>query len=112
MSASQPKKPRTQGVRWRAGESLLYADDGESFAYERGELMLIKALWNDGTRELTLSLARGSKVWEGYRDIDVEICPGSGSQRRDIRRNAADSEDPMKNEPASKSVSRREFSAP
>ncbi len=62
------------------GESLLYADDGESFAYERGELMLIKALWNDGTRELTLSLARGSKVWEGYRNIAVEICPGSGSQ--------------------------------
>ena len=59
------------------GESFLYADDGESFAFERNEFMRMKMRWNDVGRELTLSLDRGSKkVWEGYRDIEVEILPG------------------------------------
>ncbi len=60
-----------------SGESFLYADDGESFAYERGEFMRLRVEWNDGDRQLSLTLVPGSKkVWPGFNNIQVELPKG------------------------------------
>ena len=41
---------------------LLYEDDGISFSYRKGEWMGVQMLWHDARRELTLSLAGGSRM--------------------------------------------------
>jgi len=42
--------------------SMLYDDDGHTFNYRRGEWTGIEMLWDDRSRQLTLQLARGSKM--------------------------------------------------
>jgi len=44
------------------GSSSLYEDDGESFAYRKGEWMRIEMSWRNSDRVLRLSLAPGSKM--------------------------------------------------
>src|SRR5204863_369543 len=44
------------------GQFTLYEDDGQSFAYERGEFTRIIMHWNDASRELKLALAPASKL--------------------------------------------------
>jgi alpha-glucosidase (family GH31 glycosyl hydrolase) len=59
------------------GESHLYADDGESFGYERGEFFRLEMRWLEAARTLTLSMAPGSKLkWLGYPSIQVELSTG------------------------------------
>jgi alpha-glucosidase (family GH31 glycosyl hydrolase) len=65
-----------------SGESLIYADDGESFAYEHGEYMQLSLKWNDTRRQLTLESAPGSKrVWPEFNNIQVELPSGGVFKR-------------------------------
>lgn len=65
-----------------SGESLIYADDGESFAYEHGDFMQLSLKWNDGSRQLTMELSAGSKrVWPEFENIQVEV-PHEGRPKR------------------------------
>ncbi len=43
------------------GDFVLYEDDGDTFAFERGEFTKIAMHWNDRAHKLTMSLAPGSK---------------------------------------------------
>jgi len=64
------------------GELTLYEDDGVSFNYRRGEYMQMQAPWSDRERQLTLSLAKGSRMLEPQpREIDLRIVPTSASRR-------------------------------
>ena len=57
-----------------SGESFLYADDGESFAYEHGDFARLSLNWDDGSRKLTIARAAGSKkVWPEFSSIEVEM---------------------------------------
>jgi alpha-glucosidase/alpha-D-xyloside xylohydrolase len=42
--------------------SAFYEDDGRSFAYRKGEAMRMEMQWSDTRRQLTLRLARGSRI--------------------------------------------------
>jgi alpha-glucosidase/alpha-D-xyloside xylohydrolase len=54
--------------------SLLYEDDGISFNYRKGEWMGLQLDWNDGRRNLTMSLAKGSRVLSPQmRKIEVKF---------------------------------------
>jgi alpha-glucosidase (family GH31 glycosyl hydrolase) len=65
-----------------SGESFIYADDGESFAYEHGEYMQLSLKWNDARRQLTVELAPGSKrVWPEFNNIQVELPRGGVLKR-------------------------------
>jgi len=44
------------------GSFTMYEDDGQSFAYRKGDWMGIAMQWNNATRQLTLSLAPGSRM--------------------------------------------------
>lgn len=44
------------------GAFSLYEDDGNTFNYRRGEFMRIEMNWNDGRRELSMRLAKGSRM--------------------------------------------------
>jgi len=64
------------------GEMTIYADDGESFAYERGEFMSLSVRWTDRKKQLRLALSPGSrKVWEGYGDLRIETADGREQKR-------------------------------
>ncbi len=53
---------------------LLYQDDGRSFNYRKGEWMGILLGWSDSRRELTLSLAPGSRLLPSWRkDVEVQL---------------------------------------
>ena len=53
---------------------LLYQDDGRSFNYRKGEWMGILLGWSDSRRELTLSLAPGSRLLPSWRkDVEVRL---------------------------------------
>jgi len=61
-----------------AGEFVLYEDDGESYGYEQGEFMRLRALWNFRDRQLTLRLAEGSKMRApSPRVFTVRLVPNS-----------------------------------
>jgi alpha-glucosidase (family GH31 glycosyl hydrolase) len=65
-----------------SGESFLYADDGESFAYEHGDFTLLSLKWDEGARKLTIAVAAGSKkVWPEFSSIEVET-PQRGEPKR------------------------------
>ncbi len=65
-----------------SGESFLYADDGESFAYEHGDFTRLSFKWDDGMRRLTIALAAGSKkVWPEFGSIEIEM-PRGGEPKR------------------------------
>jgi alpha-glucosidase (family GH31 glycosyl hydrolase) len=55
------------------GRFRLYEDDGDSFAYRRGDWMGIDLAWKDGDRLLTLRLSEGSRMRPPLaRRIEVE----------------------------------------
>jgi alpha-glucosidase (family GH31 glycosyl hydrolase) len=59
---------------------LLYEDDGESFAYRRGEWMGIVMNWDDRRRRLTLRLADGSRLLPPRRrSVEVRLVPGGAT---------------------------------
>jgi alpha-glucosidase (family GH31 glycosyl hydrolase) len=65
-----------------SGESSIYADDGESFAYEHGEYLQLSLKWNDARRQLTIESGRGSKrVWPEFNNIQVELPRGGVLKR-------------------------------
>jgi alpha-glucosidase/alpha-D-xyloside xylohydrolase len=65
-----------------SGKSLIYADDGESFAYQHGDFMQLSLKWNDRSRQLTVELAAGSKrVWPEFENIQVEVPRGGRPKR-------------------------------
>jgi alpha-glucosidase (family GH31 glycosyl hydrolase) len=60
-----------------SGKSFVYADDGESFAYERGDFTQLSLKWDDLSRQLTVELLPGSrKVWPGFNNMTVELPRG------------------------------------
>ena len=64
------------------GESFLYTDDGQSFAYERGDFTLLSIKWDDGPRELTIAFAAGlNKVWPEFLSMEVEM-PQAGQPKQ------------------------------
>ena len=53
---------------------LLYEDDGRSFNYRKGEWMGVLLNWNESQRDLTLSLAPGSRLLPPLRkNIEVKL---------------------------------------
>ena len=69
-----------------SGQSMIYADDGTSFAYERGDSMQLLLEWDDASRRLAISLAPGSKkVWPGYNNFQIELPAGGEPKRITIR---------------------------
>lgn len=65
-----------------SGESFLYVDDGESFAYEHGDFTRLSLTWDDGTRKLTIAVASGShKAWPEFGSLEVEM-PHRGEPKR------------------------------
>jgi alpha-glucosidase/alpha-D-xyloside xylohydrolase len=65
-----------------SGQSFIYADDGESFAYEHGDFMQLSLNWDDRRRQLTLALNSGSKrVWPEFNEIQIELQSGGEPQR-------------------------------
>jgi alpha-glucosidase (family GH31 glycosyl hydrolase) len=65
-----------------SGESFLYADDGESFAYEHGDFTRLSIKWDDGTRRLMIAFAAGSnKVWPEFHSMEVEMPQGGEPKR-------------------------------
>jgi alpha-glucosidase (family GH31 glycosyl hydrolase) len=44
------------------GSSILYEDDGKTFAYREGKRMWIEMGWRNAERRLTLCMARGSRL--------------------------------------------------
>src|SRR5215510_3017755 len=58
------------------GSFTLYEDDGQTFDYQRGELMRIRMNWNERSRQLTLRLAEGSRMLPPLkRKIEVRLVP-------------------------------------
>jgi alpha-glucosidase (family GH31 glycosyl hydrolase) len=54
----------------------LYEDDGQTFDYQRGEVMRIRMNWNERTRRLSLRLADGSRMLPPLkRKIEVRLVP-------------------------------------
>jgi alpha-glucosidase (family GH31 glycosyl hydrolase) len=65
-----------------SGRCFIYADEGESFAYEQGDFMHLSLTWNDGSRQLMMELAHGSKrPWPEFNNIQVEL-PRGGEPKR------------------------------
>jgi alpha-glucosidase/alpha-D-xyloside xylohydrolase len=57
------------------GTSTWYEDDGESFAYRKGEWMRVMLDWHDASRRLTLRLAPGSRTLSPMpRTIHVRLA--------------------------------------
>lgn len=82
---SQPvDKPMTIRIYPGAdGDLVLYEDDGESFAYERGQFLRLAMQWNDARRQLRLSRAPGSGSYgPAVRAMDVEV---TGGTKRNVR---------------------------
>jgi alpha-glucosidase/alpha-D-xyloside xylohydrolase len=69
-----------------SSQSSVYADDGESFDYERGEFMRLSLKWDDSKSQLAVDLAPESKrVWPEYRSLYIELP--SGEKRTGIEFN-------------------------
>jgi len=57
------------------GTFTMYEDDGISFAYRQGAWMVIQMAWSDRARQLTLSLAAGSRMLPpARRAIEVRVA--------------------------------------
>ncbi len=65
------------------GSGMVYEDDGQSFAYRQGAWMGLQTVWRDRDRQLTLQLARNSRMLPPLtRTISVRLA---GSQvTRDV----------------------------
>lgn len=65
------------------GQFSLYEDDGKTFNFRKGEFMRVDMTWKDSQRQLSLRLAKGSKMLEpAKRNIVVRVAGESAS--RDI----------------------------
>ncbi len=57
------------------GAAGLYEDDGRTFNYRKGEWMRVEMTWNDSQRNLTLQLARNSRMLApARRTIEVRVA--------------------------------------
>ena len=57
------------------GACTVYEDDGLSFNYRRGDRMLLRAVWNDRSRNLSLRLTAGSRMLPPLeRKIEVRLA--------------------------------------
>src|SRR4051812_34912116 len=57
------------------GAFSLYEDDGNTFDYRNGEFMRVDMIWRDSRRELSIRLARGSKMMDPEkRRIVVKVA--------------------------------------
>jgi len=62
------------------GATQIYEDDGISFAHRRGAFTKIAVTWKDAERELTIALAKGSKLQApATRTIEVRLAGTAGS---------------------------------
>ena len=60
----------------------LYEDDGITFNYRRGEWLGISITWNDRKRQLSLRLARGSRMLPPLRrGIEVRIASEKATRK-------------------------------
>jgi alpha-glucosidase len=66
------------------GTSALYEDDGISFEHKRGSFMRVQMAWQDATRTLRLSLARGSRM-RAPRPRLIEIRSAGTSRTQSVR---------------------------
>jgi alpha-glucosidase (family GH31 glycosyl hydrolase) len=58
-----------------SGTFALYEDDGRSFDHRKGEFMRLEMAWRDAERQLTLRLARGSRMLPpARRPIEVRLA--------------------------------------
>jgi alpha-glucosidase (family GH31 glycosyl hydrolase) len=72
-----------------SGESFLYADDGECYAYEHGDFTRLSLKWDDPPKKLTIALAAGSKkVWPEFSSIEVENAARWRTKASQVRRKA------------------------
>jgi alpha-glucosidase/alpha-D-xyloside xylohydrolase len=72
-TAEKVSEPTTISVYPGAnGAFLLYADDGETFNYRKGDWMGVQLAWNDARRTLSMRLAQGSKMYAGKREFRVK----------------------------------------
>ncbi|MBZ5516062.1 MAG: DUF5110 domain-containing protein [Acidobacteriia bacterium] len=81
-TAQESREPLTFVIYPGAdAEFALYEDDGVSFDYSRGEFMLLRAGWNDGDRQLALSLVEGSKLLPPRpRTFEIRVASSHQSQ--------------------------------
>ena len=57
------------------GKTEIYEDDGISFAHRRGAFTKIAVAWKDAERELTIALAKGSKLQPpATRKLEVRLA--------------------------------------
>jgi alpha-glucosidase/alpha-D-xyloside xylohydrolase len=66
------------------GSSSLYEDDGISFAHKRGEFMRVNMAWQNSSRALHLSPARGSRM-SGPRPRLVEVRIAGDTRTQSVR---------------------------
>ncbi len=64
------------------GEASLYEDDGATFNYRHGEFMRVVMRWNERKRQLSLSLAPGSRLLPPQRrKLEVRLAGTKGVRR-------------------------------
>ncbi|MFL6448709.1 MAG: TIM-barrel domain-containing protein [Bryobacteraceae bacterium] len=61
------------------GAFSLYEDDGKTFNYREGEFMRVDMVWNDTRRQLSMRLAKGSKMMAPERRKLVVKVAGQAS---------------------------------
>ncbi len=83
-TAEKVDEPLTVWVHPGAdGAFSLYEDDGNTFNYRKGEFMRVNMNWNDSSRQLSMRLAKGSKMMAPEkRKIVVKVAG------RDVTREA------------------------
>jgi alpha-glucosidase (family GH31 glycosyl hydrolase) len=67
------------------GTTMLYEDDGKSFAYRRGGWMKTHLEWRDRDRRLTIALSPGSRMLPpAVRIVEVRLAGSPTSRRIDF----------------------------
>lgn len=70
------------------GLFLLYEDDGTTFDYERGKFTKVRCEWNDGARQMTLRLEKGSQPAQKKFTVKLANAPTGRTvafQGKDLR---------------------------
>jgi alpha-glucosidase/alpha-D-xyloside xylohydrolase len=81
-TAEQVDEPVTIAVHPGAdGAFSLYADDGTTFDFEKGEFERIQIAWSDRQRRLRISLAKGSKMLSPARRRLAIQAAGEAAKR-------------------------------
>jgi alpha-glucosidase (family GH31 glycosyl hydrolase) len=50
------------------GDFMLYSDDGQTYAYEKGDFQITKLHWDNATHKLTHT---GAEAWSGDPFLEV-----------------------------------------